>query len=117
MDLGRSWETEDTYELHFLHIILCTTVLNHCLNVYTPHEKVSLDSESFLIPGLPDQIEMQRSQLPENMKTKTEGPYWETMKRIKESEPRSYAVIHNTIYDLESSYAELYKEIKGKKPW
>ncbi|KAL3351615.1 hypothetical protein AABB24_019942 [Solanum stoloniferum] len=91
--------------------------VEHCLNVHTPHEKVSSDSESFLIPGLPDQIEMKRSQLPEGIKTKPEGPFWEMMKRIKESEPRSYAVIHDTIYDLESTYAELYKEIKGKEPW
>ncbi|MCE3216447.1 hypothetical protein HAX54_006585 [Datura stramonium] len=79
--------------------------------------KVSSDSESFLIPGLPNKIEMKRSQLPENIKTNPEGPYWEMMKRIKESEPRSYAMIHDTIYDLESTYAELYQKIKGKKPW
>ncbi|CAN4095369.1 unnamed protein product [Withania somnifera] len=91
--------------------------VEHCLNVYTPHKKVNSDSESFLIPGLPDKIEMKRSQLPENLKTNAEGPYWEMMKRIKESEPRSYGVIHDTIYDLESTYAELYQKIKGKKPW
>ncbi|XP_006342640.1 UDP-glucose flavonoid 3-O-glucosyltransferase 7-like [Solanum tuberosum] len=91
--------------------------VEHCLKLYAPHEKVSSDSESFLIPGLPDQIEMKRSQLPENIITKSEGPYWELMRRIKESEPRSYAMIHDTIYDLEPSYAKLYQEIKGKKPW
>ncbi|XP_049398428.1 nuatigenin 3-beta-glucosyltransferase-like isoform X7 [Solanum stenotomum] len=92
--------------------------VEHCLKLYTPHEKVSSDSESFLIPGLPDQIEMKRSQLSENViKINPKGPYWEMMKRIKESEPRSYAMIHDTIYDLEPSYAELYQEIKGKKPW
>ncbi|MCD7470806.1 hypothetical protein HAX54_010956 [Datura stramonium] len=91
--------------------------VEHCLNVYTPHDKVSLDSESFLIPGLPDKIEMKRSQLSENINTNPEGPYWEMMKRTKESEPRSYAMIHDTIYDLESTYAELYQKIKGKKAW
>ncbi|XP_055821444.1 nuatigenin 3-beta-glucosyltransferase-like [Solanum dulcamara] len=91
--------------------------VEHCLKLYTPHEKVSSDSESFKVPGLPDQIEMKRSQLPENIKTKSEGPYWEMMKRIKESEPRSYAMIHDAIYELELSYAELYQKIKGKKPW
>ncbi|KAF3655572.1 putative low-temperature-induced cysteine proteinase-like [Capsicum annuum] len=92
--------------------------VEHCLNVYTPHEKVSSDSESFMIPGLPDKIEMKRSQLPENIvKTNLEGPYWEMMKRIKEAEPRRYGVIHDAVYDLESTYAELYQKIKGKKPW
>ncbi|KAF3685549.1 putative low-temperature-induced cysteine proteinase-like [Capsicum annuum] len=92
--------------------------IEHCLSVYTPHEKVSSDSKSFLIPGLPDKTEMKRSQLPENIiKTNPEGPYWEMLKKIKESEHRSYAMIHDTIYDLESSYAELYQTIKGKKPW
>ncbi|XP_059286232.1 nuatigenin 3-beta-glucosyltransferase-like [Lycium ferocissimum] len=91
--------------------------VEHCLKLYTPHQKVSSDSESFLIPGLPDKIQMKRSQLPDDVKSKPEGPYWELMKKIKESEPRSYAMIHDTIYDLEPSYAELYQKIKGKKPW
>ncbi|CAN4115124.1 unnamed protein product [Withania somnifera] len=65
--------------------------VEHCLNVYTPHDKVSSDTESYLIPGLPDKIEMRR--------------------------PQYYGVIHNSIYDLESTYAELYQKIKGKKPW
>ncbi|CAN4095365.1 unnamed protein product [Withania somnifera] len=92
--------------------------IEHCLKVYTPHEKVSSDSESFLILGLPDKIEMKRSQLPENIiKTNPEGAYWEMIQKIKESEPRSYAMIFDTIDDLEPSYAELYQKIKGKKPW
>ncbi|MCD7470807.1 hypothetical protein HAX54_010957 [Datura stramonium] len=91
--------------------------IEHYLKLYTPHEKVSSDSESFLIPDLPDKIEMKRSQLPDDVKSNPEGPYWELMKRIKESEPRSYAMIHDTIYDLEPSYAALYQKIKGKKPW
>ncbi|XP_060171355.1 nuatigenin 3-beta-glucosyltransferase-like [Lycium barbarum] len=91
--------------------------VEHCLKVYTPHEKVSSDSESFLIPCLPDKIEIKRSQLPDDLKTNPEGPYWELLKRVKESEPRSYAMIHDTFYDLEPSYAELYQKIKGKKPW
>ncbi|CAN4095370.1 unnamed protein product [Withania somnifera] len=91
--------------------------VEHCLKKYAPHEKVNSDSESFLVPGLPDKIEMKRSQLPDDMKTNPEGPYWELKKRIKESEPRSYAMIHDTVADLEPSYADLYEKIKGKKPW
>ncbi|XP_016549859.2 nuatigenin 3-beta-glucosyltransferase [Capsicum annuum] len=91
--------------------------VEHCLKMYTPHEKVSSDSESFLIQGLPDKIEMKRSQLPDDLKTNPEGPYWELLKQIKESEPRSYAMIHDTIYDLEPSYVDLYEKIKGKKSW
>ncbi|KAK1374091.1 hypothetical protein POM88_030284 [Heracleum sosnowskyi] len=38
----------------------------HCvpesLKLYGPHERVESDSELFLIPGLPDKIEMKRSQ-------------------------------------------------------
>ncbi|MCD7470808.1 hypothetical protein HAX54_010958 [Datura stramonium] len=51
--------------------------VEHCLKLYTPHEKVSSDSESFLIPGLPDKIEMKRSQLPDGVKSNPEGPYWD----------------------------------------
>ncbi|KAG5573466.1 hypothetical protein H5410_063232 [Solanum commersonii] len=82
--------------------------VEHCLKLYTPHEKV---------PGLPYEIEMKRSQLPKNVKNNLEGPYWELLKKIKESEPQSYGMIHDTIYDLEPSYAELYQKFKGKKSW
>nr|UHH90518.1 UDP-glycosyltransferase [Nicotiana benthamiana] len=121
-DLFFPWTVDVAEQLKIPRLMFYPTnvmfqCVEHCLKLYTPHEKVSSDSESFLVPCLPDKIEMKRSQLPDDVKTKPEGPYWDLWKRIKESEPRSYAMIHDTIYDLEPSYAELYQKIKGKKPW
>ncbi|CAN4115126.1 unnamed protein product [Withania somnifera] len=101
LDVCLPWTVDVTKQLKiprltfYPHNLLYHCV-EHCLKLYTPHEKVSSDSESFLILGLPDKIEM---------------------KRIKELEPQSYAMIHDTIYDLEPRYAELYQKIEGKKPW
>ncbi|KAJ8539520.1 hypothetical protein K7X08_013772 [Anisodus acutangulus] len=121
-DVCHPWTVDVAEQLKIPRLMFCPHnvmihCVEHCLKLYTPHEKVSSDSESFLIPGLPDKIEMKRSQLPENIKTNPEGPYWEMLKNIEESEPRSYATILDTIYDLEPTYAELYQKITGKKPW
>lgn len=91
----------------------------HCvpesLKAYGPHERVESDSELFLIPGLPDKIEMKRSQLPDHDKFKTR--YGEVLERIKEAETRSYGIIFDTFYDLEAPYSNHFKKIKNMKIW
>ncbi|KAK2995222.1 hypothetical protein RJ640_006961 [Escallonia rubra] len=89
--------------------------VSHSLKIYAPHEKVHSDTENFLIPGLPDAIEMKRSQLQEHVKTQT--MYGEIIKVIKESELLSYGAVHNTIYELEPAYADHYRNVKGMKAW
>ncbi|XP_077251280.1 scopoletin glucosyltransferase-like [Tasmannia lanceolata] len=85
------------------------------LNRYKPHENVASDIETFVVPGLPHPIELTRSQLPDFMKTQNDSTG--VMVQIAESIVRSYGVVMNSFYDLETVYTEHYKKISGKKVW
>ncbi|RZC48471.1 hypothetical protein C5167_016892 [Papaver somniferum] len=76
---------------------------------YRPHDTVSSDMETFQVPGLPHhhRIEMTRSQLPDHVRTRT--PYGDLMDTFRESEMRSYGVIVNSFYELESPYADHFR--------
>ncbi|XP_071927865.1 nuatigenin 3-beta-glucosyltransferase-like [Coffea arabica] len=90
--------------------------LRHNLQQYEPHKSVNSDSESFLIHGLPDKVEMKRSQLEDHMKTKTQ--YSEVvLKPIKESELRSFGLLFDTFYELEPQYADYFRNVRGIKAW
>lgn len=119
-DMFYPWTNDVAEKLNIPRLLFYpNSFISHCLpynlEKYAPHEKVNSDSESFLIPGLPHQIQMKRSQLEEHLKTTTS--FGENIKVIKESEIRSYGMIHDTIYELESAYVDYYKKLKGQKYW
>ncbi|KAK7252810.1 hypothetical protein RIF29_37026 [Crotalaria pallida] len=87
----------------------------HSIELYSPHLKVESDSEKFVLPELPDALEMTRLQLPDWLRSP--NPYTELMKAIKESEKRSYGSLFNSFYELESEYHEHYKRVMGTKSW
>ncbi|KAI3512172.1 hypothetical protein L1887_19406 [Cichorium endivia] len=89
--------------------------ISHSLTVHAPHEKVKSESESFVVPNLPDKITMKRSQVSDHFKFKS--PISGLMETIRESEKRSYGLVHNTFYEIEPAYADHIKKIKGTKIW
>lgn len=90
--------------------------LRHNLRQYEPHMSVNSDSESFWIPGLPDKIEMKKSHLEDHM-TKKSRYYEMIVKPMKESELRSFGLVFDTFYELESQYADYYEKARGVKCW
>ncbi|KAI3922437.1 hypothetical protein MKX01_006126 [Papaver californicum] len=81
---------------------------------YKPYEAVSVDADphsSFVVPVLPDKIEMTMSQLPGHFDGKNEGKnvFAEMMEKVRESELNSYG--------LEPAYAEHYRKTLGSKTW
>ncbi|KAI3677177.1 hypothetical protein L1987_86799 [Smallanthus sonchifolius] len=84
--------------------------VSHSLRVYKPHEKVESESESFVVPHLPDEITMKRSQMSEHFKTKTD--FGEMLELIQQSEKRSYGLVYNTFYEIEPANADHMKQIK-----
>ncbi|KAF4374058.1 hypothetical protein F8388_007964 [Cannabis sativa] len=79
---------------------------------------VSSDSEHFLIPDLPDQIELTASKLPYFMKHHDESTELGKLYiAIREVERRNYGIIVNSFYELEPAYADLYKKVSGIKTW
>ncbi|PON40835.1 UDP-glucuronosyl/UDP-glucosyltransferase [Parasponia andersonii] len=95
---------------------LCASL---CVFLYGPQKKVSSDSEPFIIPNLPDQIELTREKLPvdfsrEDMETEFARLY-KTTRRMEMG--GSYGVLVNSFYELESAYVDHYRKVLGVKSW
>jgi soyasapogenol B glucuronide galactosyltransferase len=86
-----------------------------CIKQYAPHQSVKSNTDTFLLPGLPNKIEMTTSQLPRWVRTPE--AYTQLMDKIKESEQRSYGAVMNSFHELESAYEEHYKSVMGIKAW
>ncbi|KAF9600111.1 hypothetical protein IFM89_003658 [Coptis chinensis] len=82
---------------------------------YAPHTKVTGEAQSFLIPGLPDEIEIMASQLPDYVRTP--GGYTLLLDHIREADKRSFGVLVNSFYELETAYADHYTNVTGNKAW
>ncbi|PON88092.1 UDP-glucuronosyl/UDP-glucosyltransferase [Trema orientale] len=96
------------------HFSLCAFVTMY---LYEPHTKVSSDSEPFVIPNFPDQIEITRSQLPEFVRRDDGSELARLIKAVREVEPRTYGVLVNSFYELEPGYADHYRRFLGRKAW
>ncbi|KAE8684833.1 putative Tetratricopeptide repeat-like superfamily protein [Hibiscus syriacus] len=95
----------------------CFTVLcSHFINLSKIHETVSNDREPFVVPGLPDRIELTKSQLPEEFNP---GPlaskHLNEHKRV--ADMGSYGLVVNSFEELEAKYVESYKKARGNKIW
>ncbi|KAL9141485.1 hypothetical protein ABFS82_14G107300 [Erythranthe guttata] len=84
---------------------------------HKPFENVSSDLEPFIVPNLPHEVKLVRTQVPEYDLEENESDLIELMKRMKESDGRSYGVVANTFYELEPDYADHYRNVLGRKAW
>ncbi|KAK4728344.1 hypothetical protein R3W88_021332 [Solanum pinnatisectum] len=93
------------------------------LRLYKPHEKLINQMESkssnFSVPDLPDKIEFKISQLTDDLIRPADerNAFDELLDRTRESEDRSYGIVHDTFYELEPTYAEYYQKMKKTKCW
>ncbi|GAB4852923.1 hypothetical protein Ancab_017120 [Ancistrocladus abbreviatus] len=83
------------------------------LQRYSPRENIDSEDEPFTIPGLPDRIELTKSQLPPFDKLKNN----ELAERRKKMEVGSIGFLINSFYELESAYVEYYKKHVSKRAW
>ncbi|OAY55134.2 hypothetical protein MANES_03G102775v8 [Manihot esculenta] len=65
--------------------------------------------------GLPDQVEITRSQLPDLVKRRTE--FSEFFDKLKEAERKSFGLLMNSFYELESAYSDHFTKVTGIKAW
>ncbi|CAJ1891023.1 unnamed protein product [Sphenostylis stenocarpa] len=89
--------------------ILCA----HNIHIHNVRENIASDSEYFVLPGIPDKIEMTMAQ--------AGHPMNETWKQINEeiiaAEMTSYGIIMNSFEELEPAYARDYKKVRLDKMW
>ncbi|KAL8036276.1 hypothetical protein ABFX02_12G147900 [Erythranthe guttata] len=92
-----------------------TQVVSNALFISKIYERVPPD-EPFLVPGLPDEIEFTRNQLPGLFNP---GPLDVTgvREQVKETENRAYGVVVNTFEEVEKRYVDEFKTLKNGKVW
>ncbi|KAI3826164.1 hypothetical protein L1987_00209 [Smallanthus sonchifolius] len=74
------------------------------------------ESEPFVLPGLPDRIEITRAQLPTEFNHSSAAMH-EQIERVRETESRAYGMVINSFEELEQEYVKEFKKLKGGKVW
>ncbi|KAI8532761.1 hypothetical protein RHMOL_Rhmol11G0239100 [Rhododendron molle] len=93
---------------------LCAT---ENMRLYKPQREVSSDDEPFLVPHLPHQIRLTKMQLSEDERNGSESDFQRLRIKSKESELSSYGVIANSFYELETEYADYYRNVLKRRTW
>ncbi|OAY39231.1 scopoletin glucosyltransferase [Manihot esculenta] len=121
-DIFFPWTTDVASKYGIPRIIFHgTSFINMCcmanIEQHQPHKTVSSDTEPFILPGLPDSLKFTKLQLPDRYRLQS-PPFMERLLgSAKEVEKRSYGVIVNSFYELESGYADYYRKVLGRKAW
>lgn len=88
----------------------------HLLRISKDFENIASDLEYFVVPGLPDRIEMTKAQLRGTVNQMTSD--WNDIRElIREAETEAFGVVANTFEELEPEYLKEYIKVKGKKVW
>ncbi|MCL7030530.1 hypothetical protein MKW94_021056 [Papaver nudicaule] len=83
---------------------------------HKPYAAITSDREAFVVPGLPDKIEMTRLQLHDKFKAEDASDS-EAREQVREAEEKSYGILVNSFYELEPAYGMHYKNVLGKRAW
>ncbi|KAJ0084606.1 hypothetical protein Patl1_29564 [Pistacia atlantica] len=89
--------------------------VSHNIDRYKPHDDIKLETEIFIVPGLPDKVKLTRSQLPDIVKTKNE--FSSLFEELKKAERDSFGVLVNSFYDLEAGYVDHFRKDIGIRAW
>ncbi|KAK9079334.1 hypothetical protein SSX86_001005 [Deinandra increscens subsp. villosa] len=92
-----------------------TQMCNHVLYLSKVYESVG-EFESFVLPGLPDRIELTRSQLPFAFNPRLKGMSGFNEK-LRVSESEAFGVVINSFEESEQGYVDEYQKVKGGKVW
>ncbi|GFP84594.1 scopoletin glucosyltransferase [Phtheirospermum japonicum] len=87
------------------------------MEIHKPYKNVSSDSEPFVLPNLPHKLTFVRSQMAPHQLNEDEDDFSKLRQQMRESDERSYGVLINSFHELESDYADHYKNIMGIKAW
>ncbi|KAJ4825628.1 hypothetical protein Tsubulata_029047 [Turnera subulata] len=87
----------------------------YCMEHYQPHSQVSSETETFVVPSLPHEVRITRSQLPDIVKETNE--FSGLFDKLREAERNSYGILMNSYYELEAAYVDYYMKVTGTKAW
>ena len=120
-DNGISWTTNVAKRLNIPRIIFfgpgCFSSL--CINIAMNTkilDEIESDSEYFVLPGLPDQIEITKPQASGWGKGNTEASF-RRYERRREAGKGAYGIVVNSFEELEPKYVDAFRKVKDKKVW
>ncbi|CAI0557432.1 unnamed protein product [Linum tenue] len=125
-DMLFPWATESAAKFGIPRLIFHGTsffalAAGDAVATHEPQNRVSSDDESFVIPGLPDEVRFTRRQLPSRQTTgsseKEEDFMFEFFKRVGESSSECFGTVVNSFYELEPAYADHYRRVLGRRSW
>ncbi|KAL8541440.1 hypothetical protein ACS0TY_002635 [Phlomoides rotata] len=95
--------------------------ISRCVSVqmglHTPYEKVSSDSDPFIVPNLPHQLMFVRTQVAQFAMKAEENELTNLFRKAREADGRSYGEVFNSFHELEPDYTHHYKNVLGMKAW
>ncbi|GAB2235812.1 hypothetical protein Droror1_Dr00026253 [Drosera rotundifolia] len=120
-DMGLHWTTELAKNFGIPRLVFHGTCCFSLLCSLNLHESklldtIGSDTERFLVPGLPDRIELTRVQLPHSQNAGS-SERKELTRKIRAAEEESFGVVVNSFEELETEYVKRYKEAKGNRVW
>ncbi|XP_047976341.1 scopoletin glucosyltransferase-like [Salvia hispanica] len=97
----------------------CTSYVTRCLSEQIENSKAfnNVTEETILVPGLPHQLEFEVSQLCPFFLEETANDFTEMLEKMNESWKKTYGEVVNSFNELESAYANHYKNVIGRKAW
>ncbi|KAA8516602.1 hypothetical protein F0562_016892 [Nyssa sinensis] len=121
-DMGLPWTTDVAQKFQIPRIVFhgtCCFSLLCSHNVLMSHvlDNITSDSEYFVVPGLPDRIELTKAQLPGSMNAKSSGSLKDVRDKIRMADKATYGIVVNTFEELEPDYVREYRKAKGEKVW
>uniref|UniRef100_A0A7N0TVD4 Glycosyltransferase n=1 Tax=Kalanchoe fedtschenkoi TaxID=63787 RepID=A0A7N0TVD4_KALFE len=87
------------------------------IRVCKPHKSVSSDSEPFVIPNLPDEIWMTRTQFLAELWDNEEEGLGKMVADMIDSALKSFGTVVNSFKELEPAYVDLYRSVMNRRAW
>nr|UHH90521.1 UDP-glycosyltransferase [Nicotiana benthamiana] len=124
-DMGFPWTTQIAQNFNIPRIVFHGTCCFSLLCSYkilssNILENITSDSEYFVVPDLPDRVELTKAQVSGSTKNTTSvssSVSKEVTEQIRSADELSYGVIVNSFEELELVYEKEYKKARGKKVW
>ncbi|XP_059667540.1 UDP-glycosyltransferase 73D1-like [Cornus florida] len=115
-----SWTSKTAQKFQVPRIVFhgmsCFSLLSsHNIKLHNTHRSVNSDTEPFVVPGLPQRIEIIRAQLPGAFVTLPDLD--DVRDQMREAESSAYGVVVNSFREVENGCDELYEKALNKKVW
>lgn len=115
-----SWTSETARKFNIPRLVFhgmgCFSLLSsHNIWLHNAHRKVLSDSEPFVVPGMPQKIEIKKAQLPGAFVTLPDLD--DIRNQMRQAESTAYGVVINSFNVLEQGCVEEYGQAIEKKVW